>query len=477
MKDIAKLAVQAAVDRGVDYADARVVEQKDESLRVRNGSVDNLSSGQTLGFGVRVLASGAWGFASSSRVATDEVPKVVERAIGIARASARLHPNPVVLAPVQAFIDSYATPMERDPWSVPLDEKLGLLFEADKAMKAVGKDVITESSLHFFAESKVFCSSAGSMIEQKICESGGGISATAVGGGESQQRSYGDNYAKAGYEWIERLNLAEQGGRVAGEALALLDAKQCEPGTTTLVIDSAQMALQIHESCGHPVELDRVLGMEASFAGTSFLTLDKLGKFRYGSDIVNITADATIPGALGSFGYDDEGVPAQRIEVIKQGILAGYLTSRETAPVLSQASNGTMRADGWNRIPLIRMTNISLEPGEGTLADLISGVDRGLFISRNKSWSIDDRRLNFQFAAEIGWEIKNGRLGAMVKNPVYTGITPEFWGKCDGIAGPEEWVLWGIPNCGKGEPMQVAHVGHGSSPARFHDVKVGVGSW
>lgn len=466
-----------AVDGGASYADARVVEQKDESLRVRNGSVDNLSSGHTIGLGVRVLVSGAWGFAASARLTRDEIPKVVREAINVARASALLHPEPVVLSPVESYVDSYCSPVERDPWLVPLDEKLGLLFDADKIMRAAGQDLITESSLHFFSESKIFCSSAGSVIEQKICESGGEISATAVRGGEVQRRSHGDNYAKAGYEWIEKLGLVQEAGRVAGEALALLDAKQCEPGITTLIIDPAQMALQIHESCGHPAELDRVLGMEASFAGTSFLTLDKLGKFRYGSDLVNITANATVPGALGSFGYDDEGVPAQRIEVVKEGMLAGYLTSRETAPVLSQASNGTMRADNWNRIPLIRMTNISLEPGEGTLADLISGVDDGIFISRNKSWSIDDRRLNFQFAAEIGWEVKNGSLGAMMKNPVYTGITPEFWGKCDGIAGTGEWVMWGIPNCGKGEPMQVAHVGHGSAPARFRDVRVGVGRW
>ncbi|MBI4733538.1 MAG: TldD/PmbA family protein, partial [Rubrobacteridae bacterium] len=222
-------------------------------------------------------------------------------------------------------------------------------------------------------------------------------------------------------------------------------------------------------------EFDRVLGMEASFAGTSFLTIDKMSNFRYGSPIVNINADATIPGALGTFGYDDEGVPAQKFDIIKNGIFVGYLTSRETAPVIGQKSNGCMRADGWGKLPLIRMTNINLLPGNSTLDQMISEVKDGLYLATNRSWSIDDKRLNFQFATQVGWEIKNGKLGSMVKNPNYTGITPDFWGSCDAIAGKKEWRVWGLPNCGKGEPMQVAHVAHGAAPARFNNIKVGVG--
>ena len=241
-----------------------------------------------------------------------------------------------------------------------------------------------------------------------------------------------------------------------------------------MILDSSQLALQIHESVGHPIELDRILGTEASYAGTSFLKSEMVGHFRYGSDKVNITADATFPGGLGTFGYDDEGIKAQRSPILSQGVLVGLLTSRETAYHLHQESNGTMRADGWNRIPLIRMTNINLEPGEWTLEQMIADTDEGLFLTTNRSWSIDDKRINFQFGTEIGWEIRNGKLGAMVKNPTYTGMTPHFWNSCDAVGNKDHWQMWGTPNCGKGEPGQVAHVGHGAAPARFRNVQVGV---
>jgi TldD protein len=242
-----------------------------------------------------------------------------------------------------------------------------------------------------------------------------------------------------------------------------------------VVIDSQQMALQVHESCGHATELDRAMGMEASFAGTSFLTTDRLGTFRYGSEAVSITADGTTPGGLGTFGWDDEGVPAQRSPLIQNGLFVGYLMDRETAASIGRTSNATSRADGWNRIPMIRMANVNLEPGNGgTLDDLIGGVDDGIYFGTNRSWSIDDRRLNFQFGTEIAYEIKGGKLGAMLKNATYTGITYEFWNSCDAVGSPDSWRLWGTPNCGKGEPMQVAHVGHGAAPARFRNVRVGV---
>jgi TldD protein len=238
------------------------------------------------------------------------------------------------------------------------------------------------------------------------------------------------------------------------------------------------MALQVHESCGHPIELDRVLGMEASFAGTSFLTLDKLDTLRYGSEIVNIDADATAAGGLGTFGFDDEGVPAQNVPIVSSGRFVGYLTSRETAPIIGRRSMGSSRASGWNVIPLIRMTNVNLRPGEaGSLDDLIADTDDGLLVCTNRSWSIDDRRLNFQFGTQLGWRIRRGQRAEMIRNPTYTGITPEFWGSCDAICGEAEWRLWGVPNCGKGEPMQTHRVGHGAAPARFRNVQVGVGQW
>lgn len=306
-----------------------------------------------------------------------------------------------------------------------------------------------------------------------------GVSATAAAAGETQRRSYpsshGGAVAARGWEHIEEVALPDHAGRVAREAAELLRADPCPSGTMDIILEGSQLALQLHESCGHPIELDRVLGTEASFAGKSFLTLDKLDSLQYGSPIVNIVADATIPGALGSFAYDDEGVPGQRVDIVRDGIFVGYLTSRETAIVLGQQSNGAMRADGWNRIPLIRMTNINLLPGQaGSLEELVRDTDDGLLMCTNRSWSIDDRRLNFQFACELAWRIRGGQIVAPVRNPSYQGITPQFWNSCDAICGPEEWRVWGVPNCGKGEPIQIMQVGHGVAPARFRGVRVGV---
>jgi TldD protein len=338
---------------------------------------------------------------------------------------------------------------------------------------------ISQGFMEFWKNRKFFLSTEGSEIEQEIIESGGGISAHAINGDDMQVRSYPNSFrgqfGTRGYELIRELDFLEHAERVAEEASQLLSAPQCPSGEYVLVLDGNQLGLQIHESIGHPTELDRILGMEASFAGTSFIAPDDIGKLQYGSPIMNITADATLPGGLGTFGYDDEGTPAQKIPMVREGILTGLLTSRETAYHLGlPSSNGTARASGWNRIPLIRMTNINIEPGEGTLEDIIRETGEGLFMSTNRSWSIDDKRLNFQFGCEIAWEIKNGKLGRIFKNPNYMGITPEFWATLDWVAGPGDWIIWGTPNCGKGQPGQTAHVGHGASPARFRNVKVGI---
>jgi TldD protein len=263
---------------------------------------------------------------------------------------------------------------------------------------------------------------------------------------------------------------------VAEEALALLRADPCPAGVTTIVLDSDQTGLQVHESVGHPTELDRIYGTEAAYAGTSWVRAEDVGSLRYGSELMNITADATTPGGLGTFAWDDEGVPAAREPVVERGILAGFLTSRETAARLGQGAGGSMRADGWNRMPLVRMTNLHLDPGEGSLEDLLADVDDGILLATNKSWSIDDKRLNFQFGTEIAWKIERGRRGRMLRDATYTGTTPVFWGSLDGVAGPEEWRLTGLTNCGKGQPGQHAHVSHGASPTRFRNVQVGVRS-
>jgi TldD protein len=273
---------------------------------------------------------------------------------------------------------------------------------------------------------------------------------------------------------IRRWDFAANAGRIAEEAAALLGAADCPEGEKTLILEGSQLALQIHESVGHAIELDRILGWEAAFAGTSHLELPKLGTHKYGSPLMNITADATLPGALGSFGYDDEGTPAQRVPIVDQGIWVGVLSGRDSASIASLPPGGMVRADGFNRLPMVRMTNVGLLPGDSSLEEMIAETEDGILMSTNRSWSIDDKRLNFQFGCEIGWEIKNGKRGQMIKNPTYTGITPKFWAQLDMLAGESEWVHWGTPNCGKGQPMQVAHTGHSASPGRFGTVRVGV---
>jgi len=478
MRDIAMRALDTAKSRGAAYADVRIVRFKSENVTVRNKNVEALTADESLGFGVRVIVDGFWGFAASHKMTLDEASAIAAEAVRVAKASGLVRGPRADIGPAQSVSGAYRTPVRTDPFAVSLDDKIALLIRANETMNAVPNIVAAEGNIYCQREDKIFASTEDAYIEQELYETGCGLEATAVDEGEVQNRSYpnsvGRHQGTEGWEFIERYDLAGNAQRVAEEASALLRAKTMAPGTTTLILDGSQVALQIHESCGHPIELDRVLGTEAAFAGMSFLTTDKLGSFMYGSPLVNMTADATIPGGLGTFGFDDEGVPAQSTPIVRDGLFVGYLTSRETAAALGQRSQGAMRASGWNRIPLIRMTNVSLEPGAWTLAGMIADTDDGVYMETNRSWSIDDKRLNFQFGTEIGREIKHGKLGDLIKNPTYTGITPRFWGGCDAIANRDEWVVWGTPNCGKGQPEQVAHTGHGASAARFRGVQVGV---
>ena len=400
-------------------------------------------------------------------------------AVQIAKASATTKIKEVTLAYEPPHVDVWRTPIKKDPFKVPIERKVDLLMKInDAAMKIKGISVV-EAMMDFTREHQFFASTEGSFIEQEIYFAGTGYHVIAVGNGDMQRRSYPASfrgqYMTKGYELVEEIPLLENGERVADEAVTLLTAKKCPEMVTDLILDGSQLALQIHESIGHPSELDRVLGTEANYAGTSFLTIDKLGKLQYGSPIVNVVADSTIPNGLATVGYDDEGVEAQRWHLIKNGIFVGYLTSRETASAIGEErSRGCMRADGWSRIPLIRMTNISLMPGECTLDELINDTKDGVYMETNKSWSIDQRRINFQFATELGWRIKNGKKVEPLKNPSYQGITVEFWNSCDAICNEDHFVLWGINNCGKGQPSQRAQMSHGAAPARFRKVRVGV---
>jgi TldD protein len=480
MKDLVRRAVSSAVKAGASYADARAIVFRHQQINTKNGAAEGLADSTEQGVGIRVIADGAWGFAATGSVRLEYVDEAAALAVRIARASATLSPRPVELSPLEPVTAEWASEYQVDPFSVPLERKLGLLLEADKVAREVSGVRVATGEMNLVREEKWFASSDGSDIVQTRVQSGGWIQAIAEGEGEVQRRTYpgspldGDNAAR-GWEFVEGFDLVGNARRVGEEAVALLTADPCPSKVTTLILEGSQLALQVHESCGHPTELDRVFGTERSYAGTSFLTPEKRDETRYGSELVSLYADATLPGATGSFGFDDEGVPAQRVDLVKDGIFTGYLSSRETAARLGLRSGGAMRASSWSRLPIIRMTNINLSPGTSSLAQMIRETDDGIYAATTKSWSIDDLRLNFQFATEAAWEIRNGQLGRMLRNTTYQDVTPQFWGKCDAVAGPDEWHAWGLLSCGKGEPVQVMWVGHAVAPARFREVRVGVG--
>jgi len=477
VKQLAQQAMETALLKGARYADIRIIESRTETAGVKDGIVDSLGDLETVGFGVRVLVGDSWGFASSADVTRNEIDRVTALAVEIAKASALVPGNPVDLGPPVTSTGTYVTPVRIDPFSVPIEEKLALLLNADAIIRRNAGVKVSEGRVISVRHRKTFANTEGALLDQTIYECGGAIAATAVNGNDIQVRAHPDAFrcqGTGGWEYILEGRFVDHAERVASEAVALLNADVCPSQVTSLILDSSQLALQIHESCGHPTELDRVYGTEAAFAGRSFLTTDNLGKLRYGSPIVNLTADSVRSTGLGTFGWDDEGIPASSTPLVKNGEFTGYLMSRETASQLGLQSNGCMRADGWNRIPLIRMTNVSLEPGTWDLEDMIADTDDGVYMETNRSWSIDDMRLNFQFGTQLGYEIKKGKRTRLLRNCTYAGITPEFWNSCDAIGNEKHWKLWGTPNCGKGEPMQVMGTGHGAAPARFRNVRVGV---
>jgi TldD protein len=479
MKDMALRALDAVARRGVTYADVRAVDAREREISTKNGKTGHVSSAESQGIGIRVLAHGCWGFAATDDLTPDGIESAASLALEIARAGMAARAGEIELAPEAPYQAMWTSPMQVDPFTVPVDRSLAVLLAVDKELRRNPGVSLAEASMHFDKRRQIFVSTLGSVIDQTRCLSGAGFAALSYKDGDIQKRSFpnsfGGQFQLKGYELVDELGLLENAPRIAEEAVALHAAEQCPEGEFNLIVDSAQLGLQIHESIGHPIELDRVLGSEANYAGMSFLTLDQLNHLRYGSEIVNVVCDAREehgPG-LGTFAFDDEGVPAQGNDIIRNGQFVGYMTSRETAASVGAArSNGCMRADGWARLPLIRMTNVSLQPGEQTLEEVFD-VDHGIYMETNRSWSIDDKRYNFQFGCEIGWEIRHGERGRMLKNPSYSGISTEFWNSCAAIAGREHWTLWGVPNCGKGQPEQVMGTGHGASPARFRKIKVG----
>lgn len=463
----------------VRHAEVRFVAERGEKLRVRDGRPEQVTSSRSRGVGVRVLGERTWGFACTPSVDEGALVATAERAVRIAAAASKTARSATPFPERSALRGDYATPLRIDPFAVPLEEKLAALDAPVRALLGGGAPVTSaEAWMEWTRQDKVLLTTDGSDLRQSFTYGACGMQAFASAGAMSQKRSYptwqGNEGFQGGYERIAELDLVGSAPRLREELVDLLSAPPCPAGERDLILDAGQMALQIHESCGHPTELDRALGSEVSLAGGSFLQPDMLGSFRYGSDLVNLVADATAPGALGTFGWDDEGTPAGTRPLVERGMFVDYLSSRSTAATLGRESTGTMRAESWNRTPLIRMVNVSLQPSaSGTLEDLVADTKDGILVTTDKSWSIDDQRLDFQFSLELAWEIKNGKRTRLLRDPFYSGSTPRFWASCDAICGPDEFRMFGVNSCGKGDPIQLMHVGHGSSPARFRKVRIG----
>jgi TldD protein len=470
--------LDVGVTRGAEYVDVRFESARSERIEVRNGVVAALADAVSTGYGVRALVDGAWGFAASDDHSDAGLVAAAERACAIARAGASIARRRVGNPPPVPYVGEYATPVLREPSSVPLGERVALLLDAERRLRAGAQIAVGRAWIDLWDSRKTLYGSNGTRITQRIVQSGCGVQAMAVDAGDAQTRTYpGDIglYQSGGWEIIEKAALCDNAQRIGEEAVGLLRAPQCPSGTLDVVLGGSQVSLQIHESCGHPAELDRVMGWEANFSGTSFLEVDQLDRLQYGSPLVTIVIDNTMSLGMATCGYDDEGTKSGLSDIVRDGILVGYEMSNDTAREIGRESNACVRAQSWSFAPMIRMCNLNLLPGDVPFENIFDDVRDGIYMESNRSWSIDDRRLNFQFGCEIGWEIKNGKRGRMLKNPTYAGMTPRFWNSCDAIADARSWFAWGTPHCGKGEPMQVGRTTQAAAPARFRNVTVGVG--
>jgi TldD protein len=474
----AKRALDTALARGAQYADLRFEDARSETIEVRNGVVAALQDDGSSGYGVRAFYNGAWGFAASDDFGDAGLDATAARAVAIARAGAALATTRFAEIPTERYVDVYATPVLIDPQTIPVGERVAFLLEVEKALHVTGRIATGRAGIELWRTRKEFYSTSGSRIAQTIYQTGSMIGALAVGGGEAQDRTYpGDIglYQTGGWEIVRAAALRENAERIGEEADQLLDAPQCASEIADVILGGSQVSLQIHESCGHAAELDRIMGWEANFSGTSFLDPSQRGTLRYGSSAVTIELDNTLPLGLATVGYDDEGSRSIRSDIVREGILAGFEMSRDTARTIGLETNACVRAQSWRDVPMIRMCNLNLLPGDRPFEALFEDVKRGVYMESNRSWSIDDHRLNFQFGCQIGWEIRDGKRGRIVKNPTYAGVTPQFWNSCDAIADERSWVAWGTPSCGKGEPIQVGRTTQAAAPARFRGVSVGVG--
>jgi TldD protein len=475
MKDLAALALDTAKSRGATYADVRICRYRTQYLFARDQRIEFVVDDENIGFGIRAIVNGAWGFACSYRLEKEEIQRQAAMAVEVARASSRLVRQAVLQAPEPVFRDHWQSPIQKNPFKIPMEKKIDLVLGINGEMLKVKGIKVASTFLEFDQMWKLFASSEGSLIEQDLIYTYPQATAVAVLGDDSQTRTIQVPPEQKGYELIEAVDWIEQARRAAEEAVQKVNAKEGIAGKKDLVIMPSHLCLTMHESIGHPTELDRALGWEADYAGTSFVTPEKLGKLRYGSPLMNIVGDKLLPNALGTLGYDDEGVRARRFDIIREGVFVGFQMTRELARfVNAKESNGCAFADSWSSFPIQRMPNVWLKPGEKPLSpeQLIADTKDGLLFDGMGSFSIDQQRYNFQFGGDAVWEIKDGRVGDMVKNVAYQARTTDFWGSLDAVCSREHWENWGVFGCGKGEPAQSARMGHGSAPTRFRQVNV-----
>ncbi len=475
---LADAAMSFAKAQGASYADFRLCRYQTEYLQAKEHRLEESSTGMSAGFAVRVLLDGTWGYASSPLATDDEVRSAVARAIDVARASQPLQLRKFVLEEVPVYQDRWDMPMKADPFLVPTDEKINKLLAINEAALKAGANYAT-AAFAFVREEKFFASSRGSRIEQTRVRVMPETNVTVIDSSSGRFASR-DGMAPprgSGYDYILSYDFVGEAAKAAEEAREKLKAKSVVPDDYDLVLDPTNLWLTIHESVGHPTELDRALGWEANFAGTTFCTPDKLGKLQYGSELMTVIADRSQEGGLSTVGYDDDGVRSVGSEfpIIQNGRFVNYQMAIGQAELIGQkTSNGCAFADSWSAFPIQRMPNVSLQPNpkKCSLEDLFAEVKRGIYIKGNGSWSIDQQRHNFQFGGQLFYEIRNGKLGQMLGDVAYQGSTVEFWNSMDGIGDQSTYFLGGAPNCGKGQPEQTAPVSHGAVPARFRQVAV-----
>lgn len=475
---LCKMAIDYARSLGAEFADIRVQRKRVEYIGVRDLILQNYSDEESFGFGVRVFKNGAWGFAHSQNFNKEEVLKIVKTAFSMAKEVARVNrKNKLVLAPERGYIDTYSTPVKIDPFTIPAKEKIELLLEVNKILLSYAEVKQAYADLICQNDDKYIYNTDGSQLHLNTTFVYPSYTAMAANENDSQSRSFQVGGYTAGWEHVLELDLLGNAHKIAREAVMKLNADSLEDTKRRdLILDPIHLGLTMHESVGHPTELDRVLGWEADFAGVSFATPEKLKNYRYGSEIVNFTANNNLAGGMATAGYDDDGVPNQEWQIIKDGILNEYGTTRDTISfVPGQQSRGCARATNYYDFPINRIPNLYLEPGKEKCSpyDLISKVDEGVFIEGQGSFSIDQFRIGFQFGGDMFWEIKNGKITRPLKKIIYRSNNPEFWNSVETICDKRYWKQWGCNNCGKGQPSQSGRMTHGAAPTLFRNITVG----